>query len=166
MPITQGNGQSTFLDHLTEPEREALLDKASYSSYPNGQILLKMGQEGTCMFVIEKGKVEVTRAGRVLATLGEGAVLGEMSLVDPAPRSATVTAKGEVWAYSLERNTLWELLAEGEPSAVAALRSLTSTVGRRLAQVNRLVEQEVVRPTKGQVNVFSQLWKKITGRAS
>jgi CRP-like cAMP-binding protein len=109
---------------------------------------------------LEKGSVEVRRGGKELAALGPGSTFGEMALLDPAPRSATVLAASDGVAWELGRDALWDMLAQGEPAAVRALQGLTATVCARLEAVNRLVQDEVVRP-RG--NVFSRLWKTVSG---
>jgi CRP-like cAMP-binding protein len=58
-----------------------------------GQVLTKEGQGAHDFFVIVSGEVEVSRAGRIVAQLKEGDYFGELGLLDPALRDATVTAR-------------------------------------------------------------------------
>ena len=64
--------------------------------YPEGAVIYFEGEPGNNAFIIEKGRVEVsiTRKGnkQVLAEYSAGDLVGEMSLIDNSPRSATVTA--------------------------------------------------------------------------
>ena len=61
-----------------------------------GEEIFRMGDRGRDAYIIERGKVEVsvTRDGEnlIIAELGQGEIFGEMSMIDDAPRSATVTA--------------------------------------------------------------------------
>ena len=57
-----------------------------------GRVLMTQGDAGQEAFVIEEGTAEVRRNGKVIATVGPGAYVGELSLIDAGPRSATVTA--------------------------------------------------------------------------
>jgi CRP/FNR family transcriptional regulator, cyclic AMP receptor protein len=147
------------LSILTLEEAEALLARSARFTFTKGEVLLREGEEGQSMILLDAGKVEVQRGGRTLATLDPGAAIGEMALLDPAPRSATVVASTDGAAYELNRAVLWELLADGSPIAIKVLQGLTGTVCARLGDVNTLVQEEVVKP---QGNVFSRLWKSVS----
>jgi CRP-like cAMP-binding protein len=79
--------------------------------YSPGSVLISQGEKGSGLFIITKGTVRITRknspdgAEEVLGTAGAGEVIGEMSLLDDLPRSATVTAVDEVTVLLLP---LWE----------------------------------------------------------
>lgn len=152
---------TSFMSSLSEDERMRLLMGAETSTYKSGDVLLREGDPGSSLLILEAGQVDVSRKGSKLATLEAGAVIGEMALLDPAPRSATVTARSAVTAIELERGVVWGLLAEGDPAAVKALQSITATVCERLAAVNGQVQSEVVRP-RG--NVFGRLFSSVFGR--
>lgn len=72
-------------------EVAALCDERIYAA---GDVLARQGEEGTELYIVSEGLVEVTvreRSGpRVVVNLGVGQLIGEMSLVDRGPRSATV----------------------------------------------------------------------------
>lgn len=61
-----------------------------------GEVIFKEGSHGSAVYVLRSGKVEISKVieGKrtVLETLGPGDIFGEMSYLDPAPRSATVIA--------------------------------------------------------------------------
>jgi CRP-like cAMP-binding protein len=57
-----------------------------------GEVLTKEGRIGRELFIILEGQAEVTRNGRVINQLSNGDYFGELAAIDPAPRSATVTA--------------------------------------------------------------------------
>jgi len=74
--------------------------------YANGEIIVREGEMGREMYVIQRGSVEVvkTLGGRsvVLATLERGSFFGEMSLLESLPRNATVRAKGDTQLLVIE----------------------------------------------------------------
>jgi CRP-like cAMP-binding protein len=67
-----------------------------------GDVLMREGAVEDWLFVVVDGEVEVSRSDRRV-TLGPGSVVGELAVLDPQPRSATVTALTQVLAFRLRR---------------------------------------------------------------
>lgn len=61
-----------------------------------GDVIFNQGDSGSEFFVIKSGKVEIRLGNRLLGTLGEHDIFGEMALIDSAPRSATAVAATDV----------------------------------------------------------------------
>jgi CRP-like cAMP-binding protein len=80
--------------------------------FNEGDVLCHEGRLGREAFVIISGEVEVSRGADHLATLGAGAVVGEMALLDRSPRTATVTAAGTVEALVMNAQEFASLLTE------------------------------------------------------
>lgn len=95
-----------------------------------GDILIRQGAMPDDVYVLEDGTVEVTRDGERIATLGAGDVVGEIALVDPQRRTATVHAATPVRAVALNLRDLPEMASE-MPEIVRHLRSIAE---RRLAE--------------------------------
>jgi CRP/FNR family transcriptional regulator, cyclic AMP receptor protein len=74
--------------------------------FANGEIIVREGEMGREMYIIQRGAVEVVKTldGRavVLATIERGGFFGEMSLLESLPRAATVRAKGETHLMVVE----------------------------------------------------------------
>ena len=60
---------------------------------PAGSELTTEGEEGDAFYVVLDGTAVVRRKGRKVASLGPGSHFGELAMLDPAPRDATVTAE-------------------------------------------------------------------------
>jgi CRP/FNR family transcriptional regulator, cyclic AMP receptor protein len=58
-----------------------------------GHVVVREGAAGAEFFAIVAGEADVTRHGKLVATLGPGAFFGDLALLDKAPRNATVTAR-------------------------------------------------------------------------
>ena len=86
-----------------------------------GESLIEQGAMPDLLFVLETGTVDVLRDGERVASLGPGQVVGEISLIEPQRRTATVRATSDVRAVALPLERLDEL--EGEmPEIVRKLR--------------------------------------------
>ena len=113
--------------------------------YHNGEVIVRQGDLGECMYVVQKGSVEVltTRTGGELrlATLGEGDFFGEMALFEREVRSATVRALGDVWVLTLEKKSFL-LKVHQDPSL--AFRILEK-MSHRLRELNSALEKASAR---------------------
>jgi len=97
--------------------------------------VVREGDKGGTFFVITGGRACVTRGGREVGVLGPGDYFGELSLFDPAPRDATITAVGPLSLVSLPRAAFTQALNE-----VPAFRdSLLHGMARRLHDLDRRV---------------------------
>jgi CRP/FNR family cyclic AMP-dependent transcriptional regulator len=93
-----------------------------------GQVLIKEGQGAYDFFVIVSGEAEVSRAGRVVAALGPGDYFGELGLLDPALRDATVTARSPMELIVLSQWDFEQALEE----APGMTRRLLAGMAQRL----------------------------------
>ena len=66
-----------------------------YETYPPGHIIFQRGEPGTVMYVVKRGEVELQIEDKPVTTVGSGAIIGEMALIDHAPRSLTAVTKTE-----------------------------------------------------------------------
>jgi CRP-like cAMP-binding protein len=74
---------------------EIFKDSKDLVAYPSGAVIIKEGREGSHMYVVMKGEVDISLKGRVIATASEGDIVGEMALINTDIRSATVTATSD-----------------------------------------------------------------------
>jgi CRP-like cAMP-binding protein len=95
-----------------------------------GDILMEQGDMPFEMLVIESGTVEVLRDGEVLAVLGAGDPVGEMSLLRHERRIASVRATTSVAAVAIRAGDLLDLEAE-MPEVVADIRAVMDERQRR-----------------------------------
>jgi CRP-like cAMP-binding protein len=107
-------------------------------TFKAGDTILTEGEEGDTAFLIISGSVEVTVGegvkARTVGTLGEGDVFGEMSLLEPGPRSATVKATADTECAVTSYEEFMASLQEHPERAVEFLKTLV----RRLRQMNEL----------------------------
>lgn len=67
-------------------------NETEFDTFKAGSTIFSEGEAGHIMYVVLEGSIRLSVKGKDIETLGAGAVLGEMSLIDAAPRSATATA--------------------------------------------------------------------------
>ena len=88
--------------------------------------LVQEGDDGDLFYVIKSGTVDVTRAGRHLATLGPMDFFGEIALLHDTPRVATCRATTDVVLYTLERNRFVSVVS-GHATSAAEAESVASS---------------------------------------
>ncbi len=96
-----------------------------------GDPVFAKGDSGTSMFVVVEGKVRIHDGDRTLRELGPREVFGELSALDPEPRSASVTALVDTLLFRVDQEPLLELLT-GQPGMVrGVIRTLARLVRNR-----------------------------------
>lgn len=96
-----------------------------------GDTLFEKDDAGDTMFAVVAGELSVVLDGREIDTLGPGDILGEMSLVDGSPRSATVTAAAASEVVPIDR--AWFAIAvKREPNFALHVLSVAVARVRRL----------------------------------
>ena len=112
-----------------------------------GETLFREGEKGAEMYLIRSGKVEISNSGggvkKVLATLSEGSFLGEMAIVDEAPRSATAVALSDVSLLILDRAAFKAQLQEN-PMIEYLITSLVKRLRETNEQVKILLQKDDV----------------------
>src|SRR5437868_14080610 len=93
-------------------ELELLKRNSRKRSFRKGQVIFREGETSDVLYVIEKGKVEISaviggRERRVFATFGPGDYFGEIAVIDSKPRSATAIAKVNTTLRCISRDKVW-----------------------------------------------------------
>ena len=130
--------ETALLAGIPPAHLAGVLEKMSARRFPAGAVVVKEGEPGDSLYLITEGRVEVeTRdeAGeRVpLGTLGPGDFFGEVSLLTARPRTATVTAVGDLETLELHRDELVSLRA-AYPELERALAESQRTRAERTAE--------------------------------
>ena len=103
-----------------------------------GHELVREGDRGTEFFVVLAGEVSVVSGGTEVAVLKEGDFFGELALLDPAPRDATVTALSPVEVLVIDVRRFTPLLEDvpqlAQQIMVGLARRLREADGRRVWQ--------------------------------
>ncbi|MFM9036892.1 MAG: cyclic nucleotide-binding domain-containing protein [Actinomycetota bacterium] len=98
-----------------------------------GSVIVDQGQTGREAFVIISGSATVKRNGKKVATLGAGSVVGELSLLDHGPRTATVVADTECTMLVISQRQFLAVI-----DAIPAIsHKLLATLAGRIRELDR-----------------------------
>lgn len=100
--------------------------------YADGEDIVRQGDVGDCMYVVQSGRVEVIQATssgeQHLAFLETGDFFGEMAVFERETRSATVRAAGEARALKVDKKTLLRRIKEDPLLAVNLLQTMSHRI--------------------------------------
>lgn len=134
--------QSSYVAHLsaiplfsgcTTKELRLIAKASEEVKIAKGTVLVDQGQAGKEAFIVLDGEANVSRNGRKVATVGAGAIIGELALLDRGPRTATVTAITDMTVLILEQRNFAGIL-----DAVPALsHKLLAALASRIRDLDR-----------------------------
>ena len=110
---------------LGQRDLKAVAKSCGEATYADGDYLCRQGERGVAAFLIVSGRIQVENVmedGAIvpIAELGQGAMVGEMAIIDGDERTASIRAVGEVLALVLTQWSMQGLLKE-RPSIAAAM---------------------------------------------
>lgn len=108
--------------------------------YPAGTVLFREGEPGTEMYVVQSGRVKISKQvgsdARTLAILGPGEFFGEMAILNNKPRTATAEVLEDSRMLVLDAQTFEAMVVGNTEIAVRLIKKLA----RRLDSANALIE--------------------------
>ena len=119
------------------------------AQYKSGEIIIRENDRGETAYIIDSGRVEVSKELRGknihLTYLYPGETFGEMSIIDDKPRSATVTAADDTEVRVIPRDQFLEMLTSNPEVALKLLK----TVFERLREASAIIAQSQKDNTTG-----------------
>ena len=113
--------------------------------YAQGEPIIRENELGECAYLIEKGRVEITKEkdGKPshIAFLEVGMTFGEMSMVNDLPRSATVTAVEETLVREVHRENLYDMLKSNPDTRSKLLKGIFERLRIANTTIARLKEE-------------------------
>lgn len=137
---------------LTNEQAQTIADGVVKRRYRRGEIIVEQGRKSDALFILLSGRARVITSdarGRevILAVLEAGDYLGEMSLIDGEPHSATVRAEVQTDVLVLGRTEFGACLPEASSLSYAILRGLVA----RLRNADRQIESLALLDVYGRV---------------
>ncbi|MBT9511758.1 MAG: Crp/Fnr family transcriptional regulator [Acidovorax sp.] len=137
---------------LTVAQAEVISGAVIKRRFKRGEPLVEQGQKSNALFILLTGRARVMTSdsrGRevILATLAQGDYLGEMSIIDNEPHSATVRAEVQTDVLMLGRTEFARCLTENASMALVVMRGLV----KRLRHADRKIESLALLDVYGRV---------------
>lgn len=136
----------SLFESLTPEELREIYQATDVRSLEREETLFEQGDEARSMYAVRDGALEVrssSPAGEdvVLAELGSGAVVGEMSLIGGGKRSATVRAASETTLMELSREQFEQLRDQTRPVAYKIMVQLARLLERRRRETESRIDE-------------------------
>ena len=123
----------TLFSSCSTKDLEKIAKAGDEITLPAGSLVVDQGQTGREAYVIIKGSVTVRRNGKKVATLGAGSVVGELSLLDHGPRTASVVADTDLEVLVISQRQFLAVI-----DAIPALaHKLLATLALRIRELDR-----------------------------
>ena len=137
-----------------DDDLEAVASLLIERRFPKNKTIVEEGMPGDYMYVVREGRVKVTKLSgdgreKILEMLGVGSFFGELSLLDGAPRSASVKALTDTRILALSRSDFLGLLQRSPDLAMAVIQELTARLRQMDDQASSLSFQRVKERTQG-----------------
>ena len=137
---------------LTADQAQSVADNVMKRRFKRGELIVEQGCKSDALFILLNGRARVLTAdlrGRevILAVLKQGDYVGEMSLIDHKPHSATVRAEIQTDMLVLGRTEFSRCLPDANSMAYATLRGLVA----RLRNADRQIESLALLDVYGRV---------------
>ena len=129
--------KKAYLEHLrnvplfsscSTKELERIAKAGDEITVPEGHVLCDQGQTGREAFVILSGSALVKRNGKKITIVGPGSMVGELSLLDHGPRTATVTTNSECTLLVVDQRQFAAVLADVPTLSRKLLAALASRI--------------------------------------
>ena len=137
MPYEEQLAKVWIFSKLERSDLARIAKAVVQRTYAKGEEIVKEGEQAVAFYVINSGKVDVSKGEKTLATMGPGESFGEMALLDGFPRSANITAVEDTECLVMTR---WDFTAELRTNPTIALAMLP-VMSKRI----RELEGEAVR---------------------
>lgn len=114
-------------------------------TYQPGETIVRQGEIGDCMYVIQEGDVDVLKeengSETIVDTMHSGEIFGEMAIIDRTVRSSTVRASSEARIMTIDKRTFLRRIQEDPSLALTILKAMSQRVRKLDSEVAALKQQ-------------------------
>ena len=102
-----------------------------------GETFIKKGDISNCMYLVVEGTVLVHDGDRKIIEFGKGQTVGELAMLDPEPRSASVTATQDTHLFRFDKEAFDEVMADQPEIAYGVIRVLCKRLRLSAARIQQ-----------------------------
>ena len=141
-----------LLSSLNEQQLETLAAGSARRNFPKGRTIVAEGEPSQSLYILLSGRAKVQRSDSegkevILAVLGSGDFFGEMSLIDEAPRSASVITLESCDFMAINKESFKSMLLQSNDMCMAVMKGLV----RRLREADQKIETLALLDVYGRV---------------
>jgi CRP-like cAMP-binding protein len=135
--LSEALKKTYLLNGLTPEHIEKVVGIAEMRQFEGGDTLIRQFSQESDLILILEGMVRINSfSGERIADAGPGSIIGEMSLIDEKPRSATVVSVGRSKAAVIPSKELWRLMRDDAHLARLILLNVARVLSARLRAAN------------------------------
>jgi CRP/FNR family transcriptional regulator, cyclic AMP receptor protein len=136
----------TIFKDLDKNELELVLKHVFEQSVKKDSVLFVEGMPGELLYIIMSGRVEIIKKTKdnekiILATMGANEIVGEMSLIDSEPRSATGRTSEDSVLLVIKKQSFNEILQSDPRTAAKVLMGLLKVISKHLRMTDKKIEE-------------------------
>ena len=113
---------------LNKKQLQLIAKSADEITVASGTVLVDQGQTGREAFLVLEGSVGIKRNGRKVATLGPGAIVGELALLDHGPRTATAVCESDATLLVVDRRNFLSIVESSHTLTSRLLEYLAARI--------------------------------------
>jgi hypothetical protein len=102
-----------------------------------GDLLIRSGEQGNCMYIVVEGGVRIERQGQSLASFGPGDFFGELSLLEAEVRTADAIAQEDSLLLRVDQDDFYELIEDRHE----VMQAIMVTLARRIRKQNEVIAE-------------------------
>ena len=130
-------------------------------AFASGETIFKKGESAHVMYIVIEGDIDLMVGRVVVETAHAGSFIGEMALIDDAPRSASARANGDCRVYPIDEARFNTLVKETPSFALDVMKSLAL----RLRRTNEKMTSRHAAPPRRRADMPAKSAKRPTRRA-
>ena len=137
-----------FFETLTSEDVLIIAEHINFLEIDEGALVFREGDEGDCVYFVIEGELEVIkesavegREGVVISTLSKGRSIGEMSVIDKTPRSATVRARSATTVLTLSADGFDFILEKHPKVGIKILKGISRLLSANLRKTSALLAE-------------------------